>query len=380
MATQLAYLSASRIPSSSANSIHVMKMCQAFARCGAEVTLFARDEGPAVGLESFYGVEGNFSIERRVWPKIRHVGGLVYGWKVSRALKKSSSPHWLYGRDLYSLLFAVRMQIPFMYEAHAFPRNPVKLWLEKQLFRRPHFAGLTVISDALANQYQITFPFLAPDKITVFRDGADEPDPDPLLVSSLKEKLGDRVLVGYVGTLFPGKGMEVISRLSADLPECDFHVVGGDEAEIQTWKATIAGKNVVFHGRIDHAQVPEYLHVFDILLAPYQESVSVYGGGGDVAKWMSPLKLFEYMASGRPVVCSDLPVLREILKHRKTALFCSPHEIGEWVHAIRELIASPQLGDALGQNARIEFRENYTWKSRAQGLLELMRLRGISGK
>jgi hypothetical protein len=97
---KIAYLSDSTIPSRTANSVHVMKMCQAFAKNGHEVVLFARRSEEQVGDEySYYGVDPCFDIEKQTWPSIWIVGHWLYTQQVKRHILRKPLPDIFYGRE-----------------------------------------------------------------------------------------------------------------------------------------------------------------------------------------------------------------------------------------------------------------------------------------
>ena len=96
-------------------------------------------------------------------------------------------------------------------------------------------------------------------------------------------------------------------------------------------------ENLHYHGFVSHSETSQYLCAFDILIAPYQNHVSTYGGDINIAQWMSPLKIFEYMSAGKPIISSNLPAIKEILQHGETALLCDPDNIDEWVENIENL-------------------------------------------
>ena len=106
----------------------------------------------------------------------------------------------------------------------------------------------------------------------------------------------------------------------------------------------------------------------DVLLAPYQQKVIV-GNGKNTADRMSPLKIFEYMAAGKPIICSDLPVLHEVLEHNVNALLCSPDNVDEWFETINKIRNNKELALRIGNKAKEIFLEKYTWKIRAQNVL-----------
>ena len=94
--------------------------------------------------------------------------------------------------------------------------------------------------------------------------------------------------------------------------------------------------------------------------------------GGDVgaARWMSPLKIFEYMAHGKPIVATDLPVIREVLEHERNALLAPSGDLDAWEHAARRLVDDPALRERLGGRAREDFEAGYSWRARARAVLE----------
>jgi glycosyltransferase involved in cell wall biosynthesis len=85
---------------------------------------------------------------------------------------------------------------------------------------------------------------------------------------------------------------------------------------------------------------------------------------------MSPLKIFEYMAAAKPIVCSTLPVLQEILQDGNTAWLCDPDDIAQWQRALQTLRDDPLLRRRLGENAQREFLQRHTWQARARSILD----------
>jgi glycosyltransferase involved in cell wall biosynthesis len=101
---------------------------------------------------------------------------------------------------------------------------------------------------------------------------------------------------------------------------------------------------------------------------PYERSVSV-SGGGDTVGWMSPMKMFEYMASGRLIIASDLPVLHKVLDDGN-ALFAAPGDVAVWARALDRAIADDALRARLGFQALEDVRR-YTWRRRVSRCLDL---------
>ena len=201
----------------------------------------------------------------------------------------------------------------------------------------------------------------------VLPDGAD-----PFPENPPKAKLPKGINIGYVGHLYPGKGGEFIVRLAKALPDYNFHIVGGQPKDIERIMPLKPSKNLTFHGHIPHAETIAYLHAFDIAIAPYSEKVNLAKTSADIGKWMSPLKLFEYMSSGTPLITSNLPVLREIIQHNRNGLLAKPDCLDDWKIKLTELAKDSALRTSLGETAHTLFHEQYTWQRRAENILKVL--------
>jgi len=371
---RIAYFSGSKIPSRAANGVHVMRMCAAFARAGHEVVLAAIQGDRVVGGDDFetYGVAPRFRIVKHAMFSQGLVSRLRYARAAPTLVRQVIKPDLVYGRHLLSLSVASRWGVPMIFETHQAPSRLERL-VERRLFRRPNFARLVVISEALANEYRRCHPDLPEQRILVAPDAADLPGPTDL-DGDVSIRRAGRLQVGYVGHLYPGKGMEMVAALARHMPDVDFHVVGGTETDLARWRnhgignGNGNGSNLVFHGHVPLVRTEAYRRAVDVLLAPYQASVRPAGGRADIGRWMSPLKIFEYMGSGRAMIVSDLPVLREIVTDGVTALLARPDDVDAWVGAV-ERLRDPALRQELADRARAQLVDRHTWARRAEDVL-----------
>jgi glycosyltransferase involved in cell wall biosynthesis len=180
----------------------------------------------------------------------------------------------------------------------------------------------------------------------------------------------DRFTAGYTGHLYPGRGVHLILDLAKRLPEVNFLIVGGENQDVNRVKGIVdeqSLQNVIITGFIPNAELPQYQAACDVLLMPYQRHVSA-SSGGDIARYLSPMKLFEYMACGRAICSSDLPVLREVLSE-DMAVLLPPEDIDAWVTALRDLQDNPAHRKSMANKARQEV-DQYSWDRRAQKILE----------
>lgn len=377
----LLYLSSSYVPSRRASSVQVMKMCQALVRTGAGVTLVtkgskARQEPGVEDDHAFYGVDSGFEIVKLPRPGVRG-GGLVFAYWVRRLLKqRRQNIDLAYARELGGALAAARLGLPVILELHGIPSGSAK-----RLFHRAMLTNqvlrIVVISRALQELLDHDHWIPRGVEVLLAPDAADalEREAESATRPNSAGGPGHRPSYGYVGQLHRGKAMEVLVPLARSMPGADFHVVGGSREDLARWREAALPENLVLHGFVPPSEIPSWHRRFDALLLPSQREVYGASGRSPIGDVMSPMKLFEYMAAGKPIVCSDLPVLREILRDGQNALLVPPTDIEGWKTALERLASKPSLARALVDTARQEFLDHYTWEARAARVLS--GLRGI---
>ena len=366
------YFCGATLPSDSAQSVHVMKMCGALAGAAKDsaVTLFAKAGGSKSdeGIFSYYGVNQNFSLVLSYNPGVRWTGGFLrlaaHGW----AMRERGRPDLAYGRDAMAMEWIVPPDVPVVFEAHQMPKSFLQKRALKNLIKRKNFK-IVSISEGLKNDFLKAYPKFSINRIFVAPDGADlyktapAPKPLPGRAGALK--------VGYTGSLHEGKGMEVIATVAKEAGKYDFHVVGGTIEQVENWNKRKLSDNVFMHGHVPHGELPAWLAACDILIAPYRAKAKIKTGV-DISRWVSPMKLFEYMAAGKPIICSDLPVIREILQDGKNALLVQPSDLKGWLAALERLAQDESLRKNLAATAFADLVQKYTWDQRARNVLKFV--------
>lgn len=371
---RIIYIAPSIIPSRSANSVHVFKMMHALKQLGYQASLIVPDisrgrEKNVNNVFSYYGVK---PFPFRYFPRYAIPGKLyIYSFILAIWLWFQKK-HLVYSRDFYPAMFAALLGNKVLMEFHSPPlwSRGVIGWLIKRFYRSKNLKVIVVISEAL-KQIFIAKGFDS-ERIIVAHDGSD-PQPE-----SLSEyPLSGNFKVGYVGHLYKGRGVENIIYLANNNPSVDFHIAGGNEEDIMHWKTeTQKLENIHFHGFIPPALTNSFRKGCDVLLAPYQKDLSIWGGGASTSAYMSPLKIFEYMAAGKPIICSDLPVLLEVL-NQQNALLVQGDSMEAWHEALNKLLENDNLRVTLGSNALADFEKQYSWKQRASFIMEALKKKGI---
>ena len=127
--------------------------------------------------------------------------------------------------------------------------------------------------------------------------------------------------------------------------------------------------NIFFFPHVNFKKTSDFLLSNDILIAPYQKKL---GGIDDIdtSRYMSPLKIFEYMSSNKPIISSNHKVLKEVLKNRHNSLLCDPNKFYDWLKALDNL-ESKNFREYLAFNAYKDFKNYYTWDKRVQKIMNI---------
>lgn len=365
---RIVYISRSIIPSKTANSINVMKMCSAFASLGHEVILLAPwtkklETKNINNVFSYYGVEENFVLKKLYSPNIKYLKKRIYSFRCLSQVKKLK-PDIVYGRDDMLAFYLIQKSgFLTLFERHEpFYKKDFDYYFFKKFIEYKSKTKLVTISNALKKIYHDEYQ-IEMNSIHVAHSGTD------LIDNTNKNKVmkfeSEKINIGYTGSLFKGRGIDIILALAARLPDVNFHIIGGKDKDIEYWKSQSKCNNIKFYGFINPKEIYKYRGMCDILLAPYQES----DNGNRNAKWMSPIKIFEYMSSKKAIVCSDLDVIHEVL-NSKCAMLVKYNDVNEWEKAIRILIDDKDKRNMLAENSYNEFLNNFTWKNRANSIVD----------
>jgi len=394
---RILYFADIRFPLERANGIQTMETCHALAARGHRVSLAVRPDThePKRDPFAFYGLPRVATLNIEVVPvtgppAARRTGYVTFG--VGRAMGRVRQDI-IFTRDLGLAAILVRLprlvRGPVVYEAHtiaadeaaarhemlsgAAEASPSKL---RRLAARDAAVwrladGYVTITNGLRTELERRFG--PREKIAVVPDGVrvSHPDPDPTPeppreAMTVTDTVADGFTIGYAGHLYPWKGVDLIIEAVTALQDTRALIIGGHEQEpdLQRLKDFAVqldcASRVTFTGLIPPPEVAGRLRETDVLVLPNPASAVSHA-------FTSPLKLFEYMASGRPIVASDLPSIREVLVHERNALLVPPGNPQALTAAIRRLKDDRDLGAALAARAREDVTE-YTWEKRAERL------------
>jgi glycosyltransferase involved in cell wall biosynthesis len=370
---KLIYISSGHLPSRLANSIQVAKMSQALARHATAFELVTLgDLGSLLARRSFdfsewYGLRPDLRItrlpflvhaaypfprehRRRWFPVLATLYAKLRGYEI------------VYTRSAVAAQWAARLGFAVLLECH----EP----LDAEFLQQQSVASgkllLVTISELLKAAY-VEGGF-SPERVIVEHDGVDPES----FVARQSQSEARRLLqmpeqgpvIGYIGHLYDFKGIPVLYDLAARLPHCRFLLVGGWDDDIRRVAAVCTERrltNVSLVGHVPQAHLAPYFFACDVLVLPNS-------GRHAWSETTSPLKLFEYMASGRPIVASSLPNIASVLQQGRNALLATPDCSASFAGEIEKLLNSPALGERLA-TAALGDVEHYTWDNRASRIL-----------
>ncbi|HEX2621708.1 MAG TPA: glycosyltransferase family 4 protein [Phototrophicaceae bacterium] len=395
---RLLYLSNARLPSVMAHGLQIVQNCEAFAENGADVTLWhprhivpeaERHLNP--DLWEYYGVERNFHVRRLlcldlVWlikrdTVLRRVLFYLqfgtYSLIVMIAVLFTHRDIY-YSRDPLTLLLVglVKPHQKLIYEAHRLNQPGMGIWLQRQVLRR---CALTVaitppLRDKL-EQLQANSPVKS--QVIVAHDGIRRARFERLpVLADARHTIGwlsEAFIVGYVGrlkTLGMDKGLDTLIQALALIPEhkIALAIVGGPEDMVAGYRDLwltlgLPETQFLYAGQVDSGRVPLYLSAMDVCAMPHPWTEQF-------AYYTSPIKLFEYMASGRALVASDLPAYADVVMDDETALLVPPGNAQALADALWRLCQDAGLRSRLAQAARERVMMDYTWEARTHSILQ----------
>ncbi|WP_342304735.1 glycosyltransferase family 4 protein [Methanolobus sp. ZRKC5] len=269
--------------------------------------------------------------------------------------------------------YFVEVNAPICYERgihHSAISRKLEGLSEKFIFK---LADRVIVVSTVLKNYIVSSYGINEEKVVVVPNGSDENIFNPNIDGNhILDKYGlkNKTVVCFSGSLEQEwQGIDILLKAAASIeaidPNIKFLIIGDYSNVIDL--VEVAPKNVVFSGRIKHADIKFYLAASDILLAPY----ILKNEFANVGFYNSPIKLFEYMAMGKSIISSNMGQIAEIIQHGENGLLIEPGDSAQLAEYILKLADDSALRFKLGYNARMALEDKYTWKVNAKTIMKL---------
>jgi len=376
----ITYLSNLRIPSEMANSVQIMKMCEAMSKAGSKVTLIKPNRSHMFGqhiddLYDYYDIKTKFSIENLryidihkleskipnlIYKSVNYTNKLFWERYLFNYYINNHKESIIFMRNtLHFLLSKIsKYNIPSIIEFHNLP--PQRYISEYvKLFKHSSKVIPLALTKGLAEDLSEKLNINISDILVV--PGAVDISKYENTKPSIKHN-DKQIKITYVGSLIKNRGVNVLLQSAKYLPNFEFNVIGGVDSDLnyaQNYLNDNVITNVNLLGHKPQNLIYEYYQEADILVLPMS------GKEQHTQRYASPNKLFEYMASAKPIIASNLPSVKEVLVNHENCILFDPDNVDDLVDKIQFLSSSKELMSKIAENAKKD-AQNYTWDKRVE--------------
>lgn len=265
-------------------------------------------------------------------------------------------------RDWNFVKAAIKHGVPAIYEHHHHEQKQ----FEPEVVHNPLFQIAVTVADPIReSMIQCGMP---PAKVIKLHNGFNQVflERHPEAAKVWREKLlveQRQHLIVYAGALRNFKGIDLLIEVAKTIPQVQFAFAGGNESEVQHYQQLAQEQqtpNVNFLGHLPQNQLASLLQAADILAHPHCS--------GQAANTTSPLKLFDYLASGTPIVATEIPPLMEFKSSSAIAGWCEPDNPTQLAQCLQQVLATyPRKIEGYTDN--LAFVQQFSWENRISKII-----------
>ena len=365
---KISYITDMSLPSNKAQSIHVFKMIESLLNHTNKIELYTPYSNPNYTVKK---IKKDYLIRSRKLFNIKSIfvkrsflnSRIIFGLKVALLIKNQKN-QLIITRSFFASFFMIIFNINHFLEIHQALKGLTKLlFINLNFINSNNIIKVIFISNGLSKYYgfkKINYTILS-----------DCYSPKDFKTRKLRNTIKK---IYYFGSFYKGRGVELIKEIATLLPKVTFYLYGRRTEMISGFP-----KNVNIYSIIKYSSISKVIRKADLLLMPYQFKISINSNDykDDISKFISPLKMFEYLGTGIPIISSELKVLKEVLIHKKNAyLVKNYHQPLSWKKAIENLANNNELRSKISKSA-IKTAKLYTWDLRVRKIIKLYNEKNI---
>jgi len=373
-----------RTQGSGVEAVHIFGIANAFRSFGHKVDVFSpggmQEDGQPNGNSNNNTVNANnkgHSLLSKYTPELvfellEIAYNLVALFKLRQAgVKKYDLVYERYAIfSIVGMVLAKIRNIPFVLEVNYTSKSPLvrkrspllkplAFIVDKAVFNTATL--LTPVSSTLKRELIEQYG-IAAEKIIVLPNAAD---PDKFMPKApLATKLNDKKIIGFVGGFYPWHGLDLLvdafNGIHQRIPEAQVMLVG-DGPELGNIKNKVArlglSEKIVFAGRKDHSELPELIGDFYVGVMP------------DSNDYGSPMKIFEYMAFGVPVIAPDYAPILDVMSEGRQGFVFKRGHVDELADRLERLLLDTELRNKFSNKARTSVEKTHNWNNNGKLIL-----------
>ena len=362
----ICYISNSAAPSKNASSLQTAKLCEALSKIGHKVILILPDTGyKQKNYNNFYDIKSKFEIKRVKYFKKFPTGINYYLYSlISILISRYKNQNLYITRNFFTSLLLCFFNKSHILEVHddiQIEGRIVKFLVKYfKYLNNKNILKIITTTNTLKNKYHKSY-FVRKDKLLVLHNA-----------SSLKLKfkkyksLNRNLKIGYFGSIYKSRGLNMLIKLSSEDINNKYYIYGGSKKTIKDLNNKYSLKNLNFQSYIPYSKIKKKLKNVDICILPYTNKITVSGNVGDISKYTSPLKIFDYMITGKLIICSNIKVIKEVLKHDINSIIINKkNNYVAWLKEIKKIKYNIKKFNKLRFNAyKFANKEDFIWRAK----------------
>ncbi len=355
------YIAELNLPNTSAYTVHVFQMCNFLSKKKGNVKLLIPfvEKKLIKKIKKSYAVKYDFEIISvfNSNKKMSFFKRIYFAYKCKKIIGNPKNTDLTLSRSIIAAIILAFYNIKTFLEIHTELKG-----VTKYFFKLSELKNISKnLKFIFINKYLLNFFKIKKKKFIILDDAVNTE-----LFINKKTKIYKNTCA-YFGSLTKGKGLEIILELSKLNKKINFHIYGDLNIMFKNFDKS-SFKNVKFFNHLDYYKIPKYMSKYHVLLMPYLNKVSVRSSNLDTSKYMSPLKLFEYLAMSKIIIASKLKVYSHILKNKNNCLLLDSKNTKDWIYLIKKIFKNLKKFDHLKKSA-FKTSRNFTWEQRVEKII-----------
>ncbi len=355
---KISYISNSSCPSQLPSSLQIVKTCEYLSKHGNKVYLIIPNTGSTkLSIKKFYDIKFKFDVIRLIKFNKFPLGINYYLFSFLAFLKARKMSEIIITRNYFVVFLCSLFRKKCVIELHGDMSNESRI--VRSIFSIFKILNSKSISKIVCISKSIKMKYIQDSYVENSKKIIVLPSGSSLKINYENSLNTKRLKLGYFGTINPSRGINIILKLAQNDRKNDYFIFGGSKNQIIDLKKKHRLKNLYLSSHQNIKKVKNRMKEMDILLMPYSNKVTVSGNVSDTTSYMSPLKLFDYMSTGRLILSSKLEVLKEVVDDKQCVFIKNYLNPLSWLLEINKIKNNVLKRNIIGKNSHLKSKQYF---------------------